>query len=67
MWMEAFTVYQTVVCASHPHRWFDLLPKFKLLIIVTACHSMSHLWLESDLAFWKVAVAPSASGQQWLT
>ena len=62
MWMEAFTVYQTVICASHPHRWFDL-PKFKLLIIPTACHSTSHLWLESDLAFWKVVVAPSASGQ----
>ena len=23
-WTEAFTIYQMVICASHPHRWSDL-------------------------------------------
>ena len=27
MWTEAFTIYQTLICASHPHPWFDQ-PKY---------------------------------------
>ena len=65
MWTEAYTtgIYQTVICASHPHRWFDL-PKYKLLIIPTARLSPGHLWLESDLAFRKDAAGPTASSLQ---
>ena len=37
-WTEAFTIYQMVICASHPHRWSDLT-KYKLLIIQTARHA----------------------------
>ena len=31
-WTEAFTIYQMVLCAAHPHHWPDLT-KYKLLII----------------------------------
>ena len=59
-WTEAFTIYQMVICASHPHRWSDLT-KYKLLIIQTACHSPGCLWLEYDVAFWKDVAATGAS------
>ena len=49
-WTEAFTIYQMVMCATHPHRWPDLT-KYKLLIIQTARHSPNRAWLEYDLAF----------------
>ena len=46
-WTEAFTIYQMVLCAAHPHRWPDLT-KYKLLIIQTARHSPDRAWLEYD-------------------
>ena len=49
-WTEAFTIYQMVLCAAHPHQWPDLT-KYKLLIIQTARHSPDRAWLEYDLAF----------------
>ena len=49
-WTEAFTIYQMVICASHPHRWSDLT-KYKLLIIQTARHSPGRSWLEYAVAF----------------
>ena len=59
-WTEVFTIYQMVICASHPHRWSDLT-KYKLLIIQTARHSPGRSWLEYDVAFWKDAAATGAS------
>ena len=59
-WTEAFTIYQMVICASHPHRWSDLT-KYKLLIIQTAHHSPGRSWLEYDVAFRKDAAATGAS------
>ena len=49
-WTEAFTIYQMVICASHPHRWSDLT-KYKLLIIQMARHSPGRSWLEYAVAF----------------
>ena len=60
IWTEAFTIYQMVICASHPHRWSDLT-KYKLLIIQTAHHSPGCLWLEYDVAFQKDAAATGTS------
>ena len=59
-WTEAFTIFQMVMCATHPHRWPDLT-KYKLLIIQTARQSPSRAWLEYDLAFRKDAAATGAS------
>ena len=59
-WTEAFTIYQMVICASHPHRWSDLT-KYKLLIMQTARHSPGCSWLEYDVAFGKDAAATGAS------
>ena len=59
-WTEAITIYQMVICASHPHRWSDLT-KYKLLIIQTARHSPGRSWLECDVAFQKDAAATGAS------
>ena len=59
-WTEAFTIYQMVICASHPHRWSDLT-KYKLLIIQTARHAPGRSWLEYDTAFRKDAAATGAS------
>ena len=59
-WMGAFTIYQMVICASHPHRWSDLT-KYKLLIIQTARHSPGRSWLEYDITFRKDAAATGAS------
>jgi len=59
-WTEAFTIYQMVLCAAHPHRWPDLT-KYKLLIIPTACHSPDRAWLEYDLAFGRDAAATGAT------
>ena len=55
-WTEAFTIFQMVMCTTHPHRWPDLT-KYKLLIIQTAWQSPSRAWLEYDLAFRKDAAA----------
>ena len=59
-WTEAFTIYQMVLCAAHPHRWPDLT-KYKLLIIQTARHSPDRAWLEYDLAFRRDAAATGAT------
>ena len=59
-WTEALTIYQMVICASHPHRWSDLT-KYKLLIIQTARHLPGRSWLEYDIAFRKDAAATGAS------
>ena len=59
-WTEAFTIFQMVLCAAHPHRWPDLL-KYKLLIIQTARHFSGSAWLEYDLAFRKDAAASGVS------
>ena len=49
-WTEAFTIFQMVMCATHPHRWPDLT-RYTLLIIQTARQSPNRAWLEYDLAF----------------
>ena len=49
-WTEAFTIFQMVMCATHPHRWPDLT-SYTLLIIQTARQSPNRAWLEYDLAF----------------
>ena len=59
-WTEAFTIFQMVMCAIHPHCWPDLT-KYKLLIIQMARQSPSRAWLEYDLAFRKDAAATGAS------
>ena len=59
-WTEAFTIYQMVLCAAHPHRWPDLT-KYKLLIIQTARHSPDRAWQEYDLAFRRDAAATGAT------
>lgn len=59
-WTEAFTIYQMIMCAAHPHRWPDLT-KYKLLIIQTARHSPNRAWLEYDLAFRRDAAATGAT------
>ena len=59
-WTEAFTIFQMVLCAAHPHRWPDLL-KYKLLIIQTARHFSGSAWLEYDLGFRKDAAASGVS------
>ena len=59
-WTEAFTIFQMVMCATHPHRWPDLT-KYKLLIIQTARQSPSRAWLEYDRAFRKDAAETGAS------
>lgn len=59
-WTKALTIYQMVICASHPHCWSDLT-KYKLMIIQTACQSPGRAWLEYDLAFQKDAAATGAS------
>ena len=59
-WMEAFTIFQMVLCAAHFHRWPDL-SKYTLLIIQTARHCSSSAWLEYDLAFRKDATASGLS------
>ena len=59
-WMEVFTIFQMVLCTSHPHRWPDL-SKYKLLIIQTARKSPGRAWLEYDLAFRKDAAATGAA------
>ena len=56
-WVEAFTIFQMVLCAVFPHRWSDLT-KYKLLIIQTARQLSGLAWLEYDLAFQRDA-APS--------
>ena len=59
-WTEAFTIFQMVLCAAHPHHWPNL-SKYKLLIIQTARHFSSSAWLEYDLVFRKDAVASGLS------
>ena len=60
-WTEAFTIFQMVMCATHPHCWPDLT-KYKLLLIIqTARQSTSRAWMEYDLAFRKDAAATKAS------
>ena len=41
------TIFQMVMCTSHPHRWPDLT-KYKLLVI--ARQSPSRTWLEYNTA-----------------
>ena len=55
-WTEAFTIFQLVLCASHPLRWLDLT-RYKLLIIQTARQYPGLAWLEYDLAFRRDAAA----------
>lgn len=55
-WTEAFTIFQMVTCAAHPHCWSDLM-KYKLMIIHTARQFSGTAWLEYDLAFRKDAAA----------
>ena len=62
-WTEVFTINQMVICASHPHCWYDLT-KHKLLIIQNAHHLPGHLCLEYGVAFWKDAAATGAC--DWL-
>lgn len=54
--VEHFTIYQMVMCSTHPHRWADLT-RYKLLVIQTAQRYPGQVWLEYDLAFRKDATA----------
>ena len=49
-WIQAFTIFQMVMCSTHPDRWPDLT-KYKLLTIQIARRSPGLAWLEYDLAF----------------
>ena len=59
-WTEAFTIFQKVLCAVHPHHLHNL-SKYKLLIIQTARHFSSSAWLEYDVASTKDAAASGLS------
>ena len=65
-WTEAFTIFQMVLCAVHPHRLHDLC-KYRLLNIQTALHFSCSAWLEYDLVFRKDAAASESVGEQKLT
>ena len=51
-WVEAFTIYSIVLCASQPARWADL-SHYKLLIIQTAKKFPEKAWQLYDTAFRK--------------
>lgn len=55
-WTEALTIYQLVLCNTHPHRWADTT-KYKLLVIQTARQHPGQAWMDYDLAFRKDAAA----------
>ena len=55
-WVEAFTIYSIVLCASQPARWADL-SYYKLLIIQTAKKFPGKAWQLYDTAFRKNAAA----------
>ena len=55
-WVEAFTIYSIVLCASQPARWADL-SHYKLLIIQTAKKFPGKAWQLYDTAFRKNAAA----------
>ena len=55
-WTEAFKIFQLVLCASNPLRWWDLT-KNKLLIFQTHRQYPGLAWLEYDLAFRRDAAA----------
>lgn len=55
-WVEAFTIYSIVLCASQPARWADL-SHYKLLIIQTAKKFSGKAWQLYDTAFRKNAAA----------
>ena len=48
-WVEAFTIYSIVLCASQPARWADL-SRYKLLIIQTAKKFPGKAWQLYDTA-----------------
>ena len=62
-WVEAFTIFQMVLCAVFPHRWSELT-KYKLLIIQTARQFQGLAWLEYNLAFRRDAAASGLN--DWL-
>ena len=55
-WVEAFTIYSIILCASQPARWADL-SHYKLLIIQTAKKFPGKAWQLYDTAFRKNAAA----------
>ena len=55
-WVEAFTIYSIILCASQPARWADL-SHYKLLIIQTAKKFPGKAWQLYDTAFCKNAAA----------
>lgn len=55
-WIEAFSIFQLVLCSAHPHRWTDTT-KYKLLVVQTARQFPGLSWLEYDLAYRKDAAA----------
>ena len=55
-WVEAFTIYSIVLCASQPARWADI-SHYKLLIIQTAKKFPGKAWQLYDTAFRKNAAA----------
>ena len=65
-WTEAFTIFQMVLCAVHPHRLHDLC-KYRLLNIQTARNFSCSAWLEYDLVFRKDAADSESVGEQKLT
>ena len=56
---EAFTIFQMVICASHPP---SLVRSDKIRVADHSnCQSSGRAWLEYDLAFWRDAAATGAS------
>ena len=55
-WIQAFTIYQWIVCSTYPSRWQDTI-QYKLLILHTASQFPGPAWLNYDTAFRKDAAA----------
>ena len=55
-WVEAFTIYCLVLCASQPSRWADL-SHYKLLVIQTAKKFPEIAWQQYNTAFRKDTAA----------
>lgn len=64
-WTKAFTIFQMMMCSTHPHRWPNLT-KYKSLIIQTAWLSPGLACLEYDLALKKDATATGTTYWSWM-
>ena len=55
-WMEAFTIYSSVLISHFPQRWKDL-NQYKLLILRTFRQYLGRVWHSYDVAFREQAAA----------